>query len=84
MSDIQDYIEYIIKIHQTLKIIPPIHVYINRTNNRLVFKVKDGRRLESKMPETPCSWFYRILHHFCLLTSNVKFTLSFISNCLPF
>ena len=51
MSDIQDYIEYIIKIHQTLKIIPPIHVYINRTNNRLVFKVKDGRRLESKMPE---------------------------------
>ena len=52
MSDIQDYIEYIIKIHQTLKIIPPIHVYINRTNNRLVFKVKDGCRLESKMPDT--------------------------------
>ena len=42
VSDIQDYIEYIIKKHETLKAIPPIHVYINRSNNRLVFKIKDG------------------------------------------
>ena len=41
VSDIQDYIEYIINKHKTLKIIPPIHVYINRTNHRLQFKIKD-------------------------------------------
>ena len=42
VSDIQDYIEYIIKNHETLTKIPPIHVYIIRINNRLVFKIKDG------------------------------------------
>ena len=31
VSNIQDYIEFIIKKHETLTIIPPIHVYINRT-----------------------------------------------------
>ena len=41
VSDIQDYIEYIIKKHETLATIPPIHVYINRINNRSVFKIKD-------------------------------------------
>ena len=40
MSDIQGYVEYIIKKHETLTAIPPIHVYINRINNRLVFKIK--------------------------------------------
>ena len=52
MSHIQDYIEYIIKKHETLTTIPPIHVYINRTNNRLVFKIKEGRKLELQIPET--------------------------------
>ena len=28
LSDIQDYIEYIIKKHEKLKIVPSIHVYI--------------------------------------------------------
>ena len=42
VSDIQDYIEYIIKNHETLIKIPPIHVYIIRINNSLVFKIKDG------------------------------------------
>ena len=46
VSDIQDYIEYIIKKHETLTTIPPIHVYINGINNRLVFKIKDGYKLE--------------------------------------
>ena len=40
VSDIQDYIEYIIKKNETLTTIPPIHVYINIINNRLVFKIK--------------------------------------------
>ena len=38
VSDIQDYVKYMSKI-------PPIHVYINRINNRLVFKIKDGYKL---------------------------------------
>ena len=45
VSDIPDYIEYII-------IIPPIQVYINRINNRLVFKIKDGCKIELQTPET--------------------------------
>ena len=52
MSDIQDYIESIIKKHETLTTFPPIHVYINRINNRFVFKMKDGTNLELQMPET--------------------------------
>ena len=38
VSDIKDYIAYIIKKHETLTTIPPIHIYINRSNNRSVFK----------------------------------------------
>ena len=51
MLDIQDYVECIIKKQKILKIIYPIHVYINRIVNRLVFKIKDGYKLELKMPE---------------------------------
>ena len=40
VSDIQDHIEYIIKKHETLTIIRPIHVYLNRINNKLVFGTK--------------------------------------------
>ena len=43
VSDIQNYIEYIIKKHETLTTISPIHVYINRVNNRGVLKIKDGQ-----------------------------------------
>ena len=39
VSDIQDYIEYIIKKHETLTRIPTTHVYINKITNRLVFKI---------------------------------------------
>ena len=52
VSDIQDYIEYIVKKHETLATISPIHVYINRINNRLVFKAKHGYKLELQTPET--------------------------------
>ena len=33
VSDIQDYIQYIIKKDERLTTIPPIHVYINKINN---------------------------------------------------
>ena len=52
LSNIQDYIGYIIKKHETLTIIPLIHVYINRINNRLVFKIKEGYKLELQTPKT--------------------------------
>ena len=48
-SDIQDYIKYIIKKHETT--IPPIHFFINRINNILVFKVKYEYKLELQMPK---------------------------------
>ena len=48
-SDIQDYMEYIIKKHKTLTAIPPTYFYINRINNRLVFKIK--YKLELETPE---------------------------------
>ena len=51
MSDIQDFIEYIVEKHETLTTIPPIHAHINRINNRLVFKIKDDK-LELQVPET--------------------------------
>ena len=41
VSDIQDYIIQIIKKHEILTAILPGHVYIYKTTNRLVFKVKD-------------------------------------------
>ena len=47
---IQDYIKYIIKKHEALTKIPPILVCINKINNRLVFKIKDGYKLELQTP----------------------------------
>ena len=52
VSDIQDCIKYIIKKHEALTAIPPIHVYINRISNRLLFKIKGGSKLELKTSET--------------------------------
>ena len=44
VSDIQDYIKYIIKKYETLTTITPIHGYINRINNRLVFEKCTSKR----------------------------------------
>ena len=52
VSDIHDYIKYIIKKHETLTTNPPIHMYINRINNRLMFKIKDGYKLDLQTLET--------------------------------
>ena len=40
------------KNHETLTAIPPIHVYIHRVNNRAVYKIKDGYKLELPASET--------------------------------
>ena len=40
-----------ISLNISLATIYPIQVYINRTNNRLVFKIKDGCKLQLQTPE---------------------------------
>ena len=52
ISDIQDYVEFIIKKHETLAENPPIQIYPNKIKNRIVFKVKTGYKLELLSPET--------------------------------
>ena len=52
VSNIHDCIEYLIKKHETLTTIPPIHAYINKINSRLVLKIKDEYKLELQTPET--------------------------------
>ena len=51
MLNIQDYIKYIIKKHETLPTNPLIHIYIIRINKRLVLKIKDRYKLELQTPE---------------------------------
>ena len=46
VSDVQYYIEYIIKKHEELSANPLIHIYMNRITNRLVFKIKYGYKPE--------------------------------------
>ena len=52
LSDIQDYIEYMIKKAWSINNNLPIQVYINRINNTLVLKITDGYKLELQTPET--------------------------------
>ena len=51
-EDIQDYFKFIIKKHETLTENPPIQIYPNKINNRIVFKIKTGYKLELLTPET--------------------------------
>ena len=46
ISEIQDYIEYIIKKHETIGENAPILIYTNKISNRIVFKIKTGYKLE--------------------------------------
>ena len=52
ISEIQDYIEYIIKKHERIGENAPILIYINTLNNRIVFKIKIGYKLELLWKET--------------------------------
>ena len=44
-------IKFIIKKHETSTTVPSIDVYINRINNRLMFKIKDGYKVDLQTPE---------------------------------
>ena len=52
ISEIQDYIEYVIKKHETISENAPILIYANTINNRIVFKLKTGYKLELLSKET--------------------------------
>ena len=52
ISEIQDYIEYIIKKHETIRENAPILIYLNTINYRIVFKIKTGYKLELLSKET--------------------------------
>ena len=52
ISEIQDYIEYIIKNHEKIVENAPILIYANTINNRIVFKIKSGYKLELLSKET--------------------------------
>ena len=52
ISEIQDYIEYIIKKHETIGENAPILIYANTINNGIVFKIKSGYKLELLSKET--------------------------------
>ena len=48
ISEIQDYIEYIIKKHETIGQNAPILIYAITINNRIVFKIKSGYKIIRK------------------------------------
>ena len=52
ISDIQDYLEFIIKKHETLTENPSIQIYPNKIQNGIVFKINTGYKLELLTPET--------------------------------
>ena len=52
ISEIQDYIEYVIKKHETIGENAPILIYANTINNRIVFKIKSRYKLEFLSKET--------------------------------
>ena len=52
VSDIQDYFEYILKKHSESVDNPSIRIYVNKIENRIAFKIKNGYYLELLTPET--------------------------------
>ena len=51
-SDIQDYFDYILKNHGESFDKPSVQVYVNKTENRITFKIKSGYSLELLTSET--------------------------------
>ena len=52
IDDIQDYFKFIIKKHETLTDKPSIKIYSNKIKNRIVFKIKNGYKLELLTSQT--------------------------------
>ena len=52
IAALQNYFEYIIKKHETVADVSPVLIYVNKINNRIVFKIKSGYKLELLSKET--------------------------------
>ena len=52
VSNIPDYYEYVLKKHGGNTDKPSVQVYVNKIENRVTFKIKDGYSLELLTPET--------------------------------
>ena len=52
VPDIQDYFEYILKKHGENTDKPSVQIYVNKIENRVTFKIKNGYSLELLTPET--------------------------------
>ena len=52
IAALQNYFEYIIKKHETIAEVSPVLIYVNEINNRIVFKIKSGYKLELLSKET--------------------------------
>ena len=52
VSNIQDYFEYILKKHGEDIDEPSVQIYVNKIENRVTFKIKNGYSLELLTPET--------------------------------
>ena len=52
VSDIQDYFEYILKKHSESVDNPSIRIYVNKIQDRITFKIKNGYYLEILTSET--------------------------------
>ena len=52
VPDIQNYFKYTNKKHETLADEPSIQIYVNKIQNRVIFKIKYGNYLQLLTPET--------------------------------
>ena len=52
VSNIQDYFEYILKEHGVNIDKLSVRIYVNKIENRITFKTKNGRSIELLTPET--------------------------------
>ena len=52
ISDVQDYFEYIFKNHRENTDRPSVQIYVNKIEDTVIFKIKDGYSLELLTSET--------------------------------
>ena len=52
VSDVQNYFEYILKKHGENIDNPSVKIYVNKIENRITFRIKNGYSLELLTPET--------------------------------
>ena len=60
--DIQDYFDYILKKHEDDIDNASVQIYVNKIENRVTFKIKNGYSLELLTPETMNQQDSRVLY----------------------